>query len=157
MIMKQYAIKDPVSREEEKKLNLEQYPELLRKLLIYRGITAPEEIEVFLNPNYETGLHDPYLMKDMDRAVERILKAVTNDEKILIYSDYDADGIPAAVIMHDYFTGMAYENFEVYIPHRHNEGFGLHLEAVEKFKESRRKAFDHSRLWHYRYRRSCAC
>jgi single-stranded-DNA-specific exonuclease len=136
MHSKQYAIREMISEGENTGSGLKQYPELLQKLLIYRGLTDPEEIAEFLNPDYETGLHDPYLMKDMDTVVERVLRAVSNNEKILIYSDYDADGIPAAVIMHDYFTGIGYKNFEVYIPHRHNEGFGLHLEAVDKFKEA---------------------
>ena len=61
--------------------------------------------------------------------------AIASNEKILIYSDYDADGIPAAVVMHDFFKSIGYLNFDIYIPHRHNEGYGLHIEAIEKFKE----------------------
>ena len=115
--------------------NLKNYPDFLKTLLARRSFDTPEKIEEFLHPDYDTGLHDPYLMKDMCKVVERVLKAIENKEKILIYSDYDADGIPAAVIMNDYFTAVGYDNFDIYIPHRHNEGFGLHLEAIEKFKE----------------------
>jgi len=70
-------------------------------------------------------------MKNMGKAVERILKAVQNDERIAIFSDYDADGIPGAVILHDFFTRIGYLNFENYIPDRHGEGFGLNTKAIE--------------------------
>jgi len=131
--MKSYIIQNPIPQPIAEHLG--EYPELMRSLLFYRGITTKEEAEKFLNPNYETDLPDPFLMKDMDKAVERILQVVKNDERILIYSDYDADGIPAAVVMHDFFKLIGYENFEIYIPHRHTEGFGLHLEAIDTFVE----------------------
>ncbi|MES2436484.1 MAG: single-stranded-DNA-specific exonuclease RecJ [Patescibacteria group bacterium] len=131
--MKKYVVRNDIPRDIDQALLA--YPELIRKLLYYRDVTTPEAAHTFLNPNFETGVHDPYLHKDMDKAVERILRAIENNEKVLIYSDYDADGIPAAVIMHDFFKAIGFTNFEVYIPHRHTEGFGLHLEAVDKFKE----------------------
>ncbi len=131
--MDKYAVREALPPEIHK--TLEAYPELLRALLFYRNIDTPEKAQEFLNPNYETGVHDPFLMKDMDKAVERILKAIEQKEKILIYSDYDADGIPAAVVMHDFFKSIGYENFSIYIPHRHDEGYGLHIEAVDTFVE----------------------
>jgi single-stranded-DNA-specific exonuclease len=109
--------------------------ELLELLLANRGIT-PEDQERFLNPSYEAHLHDPYLLKDMERAVVRIFEATEAKEKIVIYSDYDCDGIPAAVIMHDFFTKIGYENFSVYIPDRHDEGYGLHKDAIQEFIET---------------------
>lgn len=129
--MKEYKIREPISSEASKKLEL--YPELVRALLFNRGIDTAEKAHDFLNPDYEKHVHDPFLMKDMDKAVERILRAVENNERILVYSDYDADGIPAAVVMADFFKLIEYKNFEIYIPHRHNEGYGLHLEALETF------------------------
>lgn len=108
---------------------------LLKKLLFLRGLNSEEEIEKFLNPNYEEHLHDPFLLNDIEKAAKRIISAIENKEKILIYSDYDADGIPGGVILHDFLTDAGHQNFENYIPHRHNEGFGLHLEAVESFAE----------------------
>ncbi len=129
--MKSYSIRETIP--ETAAESLKAYPELLRKLLYYRGIEAQDKAHEFLNPSYETGLHDPFLMKDMDKAVERILAAIERQERILVYSDYDADGIPAAVVMHDFFTAIGYKNFEIYIPHRHTEGYGLHLEAIETF------------------------
>ncbi len=106
--------------------------ELLEILLENRGIKI-EDRDKFLNPSYEEHLYDPYLMKDMEKAVVRIYEAVEAKEKIVIYSDYDCDGIPAAVIMHDFFTKIGYENFYIYIPDRHDEGYGLHRDAIEEF------------------------
>lgn len=108
---------------------------LLETLLRNRGIQGRER-EIFLNPSYDTHVHDPFLLTDMDRAVERILDAIKNKEKIVAYTDYDTDGIPAAVIATDFFNRIGYKNFEVYIPHRNDEGFGLHKDALRKIKES---------------------
>jgi|CXWK01.1.fsa_nt_gi single-stranded-DNA-specific exonuclease len=113
---------------------------LLKKLLDRRGLSDPETADLFLNPNYERDIHDPFLMKDMDRAVDRVMSAIESNkggqagekqEKIVIYSDYDADGIPGAVVLHDFFKKIGFTNFENYIPDRHEEGFGVNLDAVE--------------------------
>ncbi|HAE36983.1 MAG: Single-stranded-DNA-specific exonuclease [Candidatus Nomurabacteria bacterium GW2011_GWF2_35_66] len=106
--------------------------ELLDLLLKNRGIKE-EDKEKFLNPSYEEGIYDPYLMKDMEKTVVRIFEAVEAKEKIVIYSDYDCDGIPASVIMHDFFTKIGYTNFTIYIPDRHDEGYGLHMDAIKNF------------------------
>ena len=112
---------------------MDRYPVLLRTLLEKRGIKTTEEVEDFLNPSYERDLHDPFLLPDMEKAVERILQAIEKKEKIVIYSDYDADGIPGGVILHDFFKKIGHPNFTNYIPHRHLEGFGLNKEAIEEF------------------------
>src|SRR5579864_5549051 len=104
---------------------MEKYSPLLKELLEGRGINTLEDTEKFLNPSYEDHTHDPYLMKYMEKAVRRILKAIENNEKIVFFTDYDGDGIPAGVILHDFFKKIGFENFENYIPHRHDEGFGL--------------------------------
>jgi len=106
---------------------------LLNKLLTNRGITAPDVIEKFLNPNYDTDLHDPFLLPDMEKAVLRVLKAIEDNERIICYTDYDTDGTPAGVILHDFFKKIGYSNFSNYIPHRHREGYGLNIGAIEKF------------------------
>ncbi|HCB21398.1 TPA: single-stranded-DNA-specific exonuclease RecJ, partial [Candidatus Nomurabacteria bacterium] len=72
-------------------------------------------------------------MKDMEKTVVRIFEAVEAKEKIVIYSDYDCDGIPASVMMHDFFTKIGYTNFTIYIPDRHDEGYGLHMDAIKNF------------------------
>jgi single-stranded-DNA-specific exonuclease len=102
-------------------------------LLFHRGIKTLEEKEKFLNPDYEKHSHDPFLLKDAEKSAIRIIKAIENNEKIVIYSDYDADGIPAGVIFHDFFKKIGFKNFTNYIPHRHDEGFGLNTDAVEQF------------------------
>ena len=112
------------------------HSELLDILLSNRGV-LPEERERFLNPSYDEHLYDPYLLKDMEKAVVRIFEAIEAKEKIVIYSDYDCDGIPAAVIMHDFFKKIGYENFSVYIPDRHDEGYGLHRDAIDTFIEQK--------------------
>ena len=107
--------------------------ELLSKLLEKRGIKNDEQIEFFLNPNYERDFHDAFLMRDMEKACVRIFEAIENKEKIIIYADYDCDGIPGAVILNDLFKMTGYKNYEIYIPQRNSEGYGLNFEAIKQF------------------------
>ncbi|MDQ3245010.1 MAG: DHH family phosphoesterase [bacterium] len=111
------------------------HSDLLLKLLAKRGITDEQEIEKFLNPDYERDMYDSFLLRDMERSVSRLYKAIDNNEKIIIYADYDCDGIPGAVILADLFKKIKYENYEVYIPERNSEGYGLNIEAIDLFKE----------------------
>jgi len=113
-------------------LNMPNHQELIEILLKNRGVKK-EDWDNFLNPSYEDHLYDPYLMKDMELAVVRLFEAISSNEKVVIYSDYDADGIPAAVILHDFLNQISYKNFSVYIPHRHDEGYGLHSDAIDEF------------------------
>ncbi len=117
------------------KESLLAYTPLMQQLLLNRGITNAEDAEKFLHPNYDAHLHDPFLFTDMERAVGRILLAVKNNEHIVIYTDYDCDGIPGGVVLHDFFTAIGYTNFENYIPHRHHEGYGFNAASVSQFKE----------------------
>ncbi len=110
--------------------------ELLSTLLLRRGIKGEKEIDIFLNPDYRRDLHDPFLMRDMERACGRIFEATEANEKILIYADYDCDGIPGAVILQDLFELIGYKNYEVYIPQRNSEGYGLNLEAIQQFSHN---------------------
>ena len=104
---------------------------LLATLLTNRGVAADEVLE-FLNPDYATQLHDPLLLHDMEAACTRIETAIDNKEPITVFADYDCDGIPGAVVAHDFFTAAGHAAVEYYIPHRHYEGFGLSVSAVEK-------------------------
>ncbi len=122
-----------IDRKELEKLS--GYPNLLKTLLVNRGIFGKNEAEAFLYPDYERDTHDSFLLPDIDKAIARILQAIDKNEKIVIYSDYDADGIPGGVILYDFFKKINYKNFINYIPHRHLEGFGLNQEAIDKFKE----------------------
>jgi len=133
--MNPYILRNPYTDEDKKEL--EAYPELLQELLLNKNIATKEDADIYLNPDYIKHLHDPFLIKDMDKVVERLLKAISNEEKIIIYSDYDCDGIPGGVLLHDFFKKIEYKNFENYIPHRHEEGYGLNISAMEKFGEAR--------------------
>ncbi|MFA5777954.1 MAG: single-stranded-DNA-specific exonuclease RecJ [Candidatus Paceibacterota bacterium] len=115
---------------------MQKYGELLRELLQKRGINNQAQAEIFLNPDYERDFHDPFLMKDMERACVRIFEAIEAKEKIVVYADYDCDGIPGAVILNDLFKLVGYKNYEVYIPQRNSEGYGLNLEAIKQFAKS---------------------
>lgn len=106
--------------------------ELLQELLIKRGYTTPELQDRFLYPKYDLHTYDPFLLSDMQIGIERIFTAMLQGEKICVYSDYDADGIPGAVVMHDFFKKIGYSNVMFYIPHRHTEGYGLHIDALDK-------------------------
>ncbi len=106
--------------------------DLVNHLLTRRGIIDEAERERFLRPSYERDLHDPFLFSQMSWAVERILFALEKKEKITIFADYDADGVPAAVILSEFFKKVGHTNFDVYIPDRHEEEFGLKEFAVKR-------------------------
>ncbi len=112
-------------------LNANYFPPFLKNLLDKRGLTDPAAADIFLKPNYARDTHDPFLLKDMAKVVDRLVAAIESGERIVIYSDYDADGIPGAVVLHDFFKKIGFTNFENYIPDRHLEGFGVNLDAVE--------------------------
>lgn len=118
-------------------LNSPSHP-LLVKMLERRGLLN-EQAQDFLSPDYDKHTHDPYLLKDMAKAVERVIRAIKNNEKIEIYSDYDADGIPGAVVLYDFFKKVGFENFENYIPDRLEEGFGINVAAMEEIAERKAK------------------
>ena len=104
-------------------------PPLVAQLLIKRGITDPREGEKFLSPLLQH-LHDPFLMKDMERGAERIAQALHNKEKISIYGDYDVDGITGCTLLIDFLRSLGAQT-SYYIPHRLKEGYGLNAEAVK--------------------------
>lgn len=112
---------------------LKVYPEFFRRLLFYRDIKTQVDAENFLNPVYSP--HDPFLMKDMEKATLRVVEAVKNNQRITIFADYDADGVPGAVVLYDFFKKINYQNFDVYIPDRHSEGFGLNDGAVREIEK----------------------
>lgn len=105
---------------------------LTLSLLKKRGV-VDSEIEDFLNPSYEKHIGNPFGIHGMEKAVERILLAIHRKEKICVYSDYDCDGIPGGVLLREFFDGIGYP-VQIYVPHRHNEGYGVHIHAVDKLK-----------------------
>lgn len=103
-------------------------------LLAHRGIQDRESADVFLNPSYERDIGDPFEIHGMKKAVDRIVEAIAKGEKIALYTDYDCDGIPGGVVLRDFFIAIGYP-VEIYIPHRHNEGYGLHEHAIDALCE----------------------
>lgn len=104
------------------------------KILKDRGLTKGE-VEEFLHPEYNEekgGMYDVSRMKDIDKATSRIWQAIEKGEKICVYADYDADGVPGAVTLYEFFRKIKYEkNIIVKIPHRHTDGFGLHSHLID--------------------------
>lgn len=111
--------------------DLSHYPDLVQTLLKKRGITQAEEAERFLNPSYERDVADSFGILNMERAVLRVLDAIDKKERIAVFADYDCDGIPGGTLFNDFLKKIGYENFEIYIPHRNNEGYGMSVEAIE--------------------------
>lgn len=103
---------------------------LFEKILSARGIT-PELRAVFLSPSYDSR-HDPFLLPDMESAVERLLKAHETQENITIYGDYDIDGLTATTLLIDAFGSFGFKNVTAFIPNRFVEGYGLTIDAIEK-------------------------
>jgi len=135
--------------------------ESLANLMVQRNISTPDEATSFFNPSLDY-LHDPFLMKDMNIAVDRISSAVKKNERILVYGDYDVDGTTAVALMYSFLKDQ-YSNVEYYIPDRYKEGYGISyqgldfayqnnckvvitldcgIKAVEKVKYARTKGLD---------------
>jgi len=113
--------------------------DLVEQLLHNRGIKTKEEKEVFLEPDFIKHLHDPFLMPDMEKVVKRILVAIEKNERVGIWSDYDADGIPGGALLYDFFKLVGFNNFINYIPDRHIEGYGLNSEGIEELSKDKVK------------------
>ena len=107
-------------------LNVEDF---VAQLLVQRGIETFEDAKRFFRPSLDH-LHDPYLMKDMDKAVERIEKAIEEGENILVFGDYDVDGTTAVSLVSSYLKTI-YPNIATYIPDRYNEGYGVSYAGID--------------------------
>ena len=109
--------------------NALQVDEIIATLLVQRGIETFEQAKTFFRPTLED-LHNPYLMKDMDKAVFRIEKAIANNENILVFGDYDVDGTTAVSLVSSYLRSF-YPNVATYIPDRYNEGYGISYLGID--------------------------
>ncbi|SHF26759.1 exonuclease RecJ [Marinitoga hydrogenitolerans DSM 16785] len=107
--------------------------EFLIKLLIVRGIKTKEEIKEFLYPD-ESSIIDPFLLKDMDKTVDLLIDIKKKKEKLIVYGDYDADGVTAAAVLYQGFKALGW-NVEAYIPNRIDEGYSLNVEAIDELYE----------------------
>ncbi len=111
-----------------------EYSPLILQLLYNRGLTDEKNIDEFFNPDYVDHIHSPFLLKGMTEAVSRIRLAIEKKEKILVYGDYDADGVTSTALMIKTLKFLKAENIEVYIPDRVKEGYGLKMEVIPKMK-----------------------
>ncbi len=106
---------------------------VLANLLVQRGIESPDEAAGFFNPSLDD-LHDPFLMKDMDRAVDRITRAVQEGETVMIWGDYDVDGTSAVALLYSFLRRLGHENLMFYIPDRYTEGYGVSIRGIDYAK-----------------------
>ena len=125
-----WTIKSKPEKEKVQALqNALQVDETIATLLVQRGIETYEQAKTFFRPTLED-LHNPYLMKDMDKAVIRIEKAIANNENILVFGDYDVDGTTAVSLVSSYLRSY-YSNVATYIPDRYNEGYGISYIGID--------------------------
>ena len=120
------AVEQELQQQLEKELNISS---AAARMLVVRGIQTADEARAFVRPSLDK-LHDPFLMKDMDKAVERLHKALTQGEKILIYGDYDVDGTTAVALMYRFLLPLT-SNLDYYIPDRYTEGYGVSLKGID--------------------------
>jgi single-stranded-DNA-specific exonuclease len=126
VIKKRWIVADPIPRQVDE--NLAMFPGFMRQILFNRGFTDPVLALRFLEGREEPA--DPFRLKDMDEAVDRLIWAVTHSERIAIYGDYDVDGVTATALMVEVLQVMGGE-VEAYIPNRFEEGYGLNIEALD--------------------------
>ena len=128
------AVEQEMQQQLEKELNISS---AAARMLVVRGIQTADEARAFVRPSLDK-LHDPFLMKDMDKAVERLHQAITQGEKILIYGDYDVDGTTAVALMYRFLEAIRREGYEAkgaeidyYIPDRYTEGYGVSQQGID--------------------------
>ena len=131
---KRWVLKEPPDKETVRRLSQELniHPKL-GSLLVQRGVTTFEEARTFFRPQL-TDLHDPFLMKDMDKAVERINRAIKNHEGIMVYGDYDVDGTSAVALVYSFLKSIC-KKLIFYIPDRYNEGYGISYQGIDTAKK----------------------
>lgn len=129
-IDKKWIVREPgnpaVVRQLTQELGIDH---VLANLLVQRGISTFEKARDFFRPDLSR-LHDPFLMKDMDKAVERLHKAISSKEQILIYGDYDVDGTTAVALVYSFIRPLT-EKVEYYIPDRYDEGYGVSYKGID--------------------------
>lgn len=112
------------------------HDELLFDLLTARGVVGKTEQEEFLAPDFARDSHDPMLLPDMGKAVDRVIAAQKNNEVVCVWSDYDCDGIPGGVMLSNFLRSVGLQVVH-YIPHRHEEGYGLNKQGIDEIAEKK--------------------
>ena len=120
------AMEQEIQQQLERELNISS---AAARMLVVRGIQTADAARAFVRPSLDR-LHDPFLMRDMDKAVERLYKAITKNEKILIYGDYDVDGTTAVALMYRFLKTQT-DNIDYYIPDRYIEGYGVSTQGID--------------------------
>ena len=128
------AVEQELQQQLEKELSISS---AAARMLVVRGIQTADEARAFVRPSLDN-LHDPFLMRDMDKAVERLHRAIVQNEKILIYGDYDVDGTTAVALMYRFLEGVqspianhSSPNIDYYIPDRYTEGYGVSTQGID--------------------------
>ena len=103
---------------------------VLANLLVQRGIETPQQAQGFFDPSLDD-LHDPFLLKDMDKAIDRITRAVETGETVMIWGDYDVDGTSAVALVYSFLRRLGHENLMFYIPDRYTEGYGISIKGID--------------------------
>ena len=130
-IQKRWVVKPQGDRQAVKTLSSQlNMSTVLTNLLVQRGIDTVEKAKKFFAPSLHD-LHDPFLMKDMDRAVERIEEAVKRGEKVMIYGDYDVDGTTAVALVYKFLSQIGHNNLLFYIPDRYVDGYGISIRSID--------------------------
>lgn len=132
---KKWKINDTQTDIAEKIANEFNISRLVANIIANKGLKDKKEIEIFLNPTRKD-FYDPFLMPDMEKAVERIVKAINNKEKITIYGDYDVDGITSSTVLSRFLEERGVKP-DIYIPDRINEGYGLNQNAIKSIAENK--------------------
>lgn len=128
---KRWVLKERVNEETVKILANELgINPVLAELLVQRGVTTYDEAKDFFRPSLQQ-LHDPFLMKDMDKAADRIIRALDTGEKILVYGDYDVDGTTAVSLVYTFLKELGHKDVDFYIPDRYAEGYGISYKGIE--------------------------
>lgn len=133
-MQKAWLVKSKITKELKRK-----FPELngiVLQLLHNRNLVTQDKIDEFLNPDYKD-IGDPFLFKDMEKAVKRIQQAIEKNEKILIHGDYDADGVCSTALLVSVLNSLGTQNVDIYIPDRNKEGYGLNKKSVEGFSKQK--------------------
>ena len=125
-----WILKEPADPAKVERLSAEVgIDRVLSELLVKRGVETFEQARAFFRPSLDA-LHDPFLMKDMDKAVERLHRAITSREKILVYGDYDVDGTTAVALVYSFISRFT-DQVDFYIPDRYDEGYGVSYKGID--------------------------
>ncbi|MDD5289825.1 MAG: single-stranded-DNA-specific exonuclease RecJ [Patescibacteria group bacterium] len=134
--MPKWILKEKYTSEFAEKLP--GYSPVVWQLLYDRGLDNQEKIDEFFNPDYLSDIHDPFLFKDAKKASKCVLEAIEKQESILVFGDYDADGVTASVVMEKTLRKLGAQNVDVFIPHRELDGYGLNLEKAEELAKEKK-------------------